>query len=568
MTVTSAPATATGQSSGSPPGMGVLGWARWAWRQLTSMRVALVLLFLLALASVPGSLFPQQSVNPPAVQEWVENNPGLAPWAERLDLFSVYSSPWFSAVYLLLMVSLVGCIVPRMAVHARALRTPPPRAPRRLTRLPASDSVVVTDAPDAVLSRAADVLRGRRYRVVVHAEDSSVSAERGYWREGGNLIFHTSVVVVLLAVAVGTLFGYRGSVLVVQGDGFSNSTIQYDALSLGQRVTPDDLPPFSLTVDEFVMDFVDDGPMAGTPAQFEARVTLVPEPGATPEQRVIGVNEPLSVDGSLVHLLNPGYAPVVTVADPAGDVVFSDAVPFLPQDANFTSTGVVKAEVDPDVGEDIGLQGIFLPTGVIGPEGPVSVSPEPNNPALVFSAWTGDLGLDGGVTQSIYRLDTSGMTQLEGDEGEPFRAALGVGESVELSDGAGTVTFEGYRPWVNLQVGRNAGKEIALVGTILLILGAVVTFAVRRRRVFVRVTPVDRVDPAAGVDPAGGVDLAEGVDPAEWVDPADGGKSAVGLTGSVVVVGGLDKNGSEGLQDEVTSVVSALAAESKEESPR
>ena len=51
--------------------MGIVGWIRWGWRQLTSMRVALILLFLLALASIPGSLFPQRGINPTKVQQYL-----------------------------------------------------------------------------------------------------------------------------------------------------------------------------------------------------------------------------------------------------------------------------------------------------------------------------------------------------------------------------------------------------------------------------------------------------------------------------------------------------------------
>jgi len=53
---------------GRPAGTFGLGeWLTWAWRQLTSMRIALILLFLLALASVPGSMLPQQGNDPAGV---------------------------------------------------------------------------------------------------------------------------------------------------------------------------------------------------------------------------------------------------------------------------------------------------------------------------------------------------------------------------------------------------------------------------------------------------------------------------------------------------------------------
>ena len=95
----------------SPPpsaAYGLLGWLRWGWRQLTSMRTALILLFLLAVASVPGSLLPQQGIDPAAVQQYYASHPGLAPWLARLSLFNVFAAPWFAAVYLLLFLSLAG----------------------------------------------------------------------------------------------------------------------------------------------------------------------------------------------------------------------------------------------------------------------------------------------------------------------------------------------------------------------------------------------------------------------------------------------------------------------------
>lgn len=563
-----APGQASDPESGSgagprqkPPSLGALGLLRWAWRQLTSMRVALVLLFLLAVAAVPGSVFPQRSANPPAVADWIARNPTLAPWAERLDLFEVYTSPWFSAVYLLLMVSLVGCILPRLGVHLRAIRSEPPRPPKYLRRLPAHDGRDVSLPPEEALSRAAASLRRRRYRVAEHPQELALSAERGYLRETGNLVFHVAVVVILLAVAVGALYGYRGSVLVVEGKGFASSPIQYDSLSMGPRVGPSDLPPFALTLDRFALDFVDDGPMAGAAADFEADVTLVPSPGEEPQARQIRVNEPLAVDGALIHLLNPGYAPEVTVRGPDGSVVFSDAVPFLPQDETFTSTGVVKAQVDPAVGEDIGLQGIFLPTATIGPDGPASVFPEPRNPGLVLTAWVGDLGLDDGVTQSVYRLDTDEMTQLETAPGEPFRSALAVGESVDLPDGQGSVTFDGYRTWANLQVGRNAGKEVALLGTILLVGGLLPTLFVRRRRVFVRAESANaEVDPSPGLDAGADLDSRRDLDSSGDLDSGRDLDSSVSKSpATVLVVGGLDRSGGGGMDDEIREILDDVA---------
>ena len=103
----------------SGPGeLGPRELGRWAWRQLTSMRTALVLLLLLALAAIPGSVIPQSGVDALAVTRWKEEHPDLTPIYEKLDLFSVYDSIWFSAIYLLLVLSLVLSLALQVALVA------------------------------------------------------------------------------------------------------------------------------------------------------------------------------------------------------------------------------------------------------------------------------------------------------------------------------------------------------------------------------------------------------------------------------------------------------------------
>ena len=156
-------ATAPPEPPQRPPGAPALTpveLARWTWRQLTSMRTALILLFLLALAAVPGSVVPQEAVDSVRASQWRQQHPTLAPIYEKLGLFHVYDSVWFSAIYILLMVSLVGCFLPRMRIYWRGVRARPPKAPRNLARLPEHASYETDESPEEVLERAHAVLRG------------------------------------------------------------------------------------------------------------------------------------------------------------------------------------------------------------------------------------------------------------------------------------------------------------------------------------------------------------------------------------------------------------------------
>ncbi|GIG30079.1 cytochrome c biogenesis protein ResB [Cellulomonas marina] len=513
-------ASPDGPARPAPVALGVRGWLRWGWRQLTSMRVALLLLMLLAVAAVPGTVFPQNAQDPDRVATYLTDHPTAGPWLDRLGFFDVYSSVWFSAIYLLLMVSLVGCILPRTAVHLRGVRGRPPRTPRRFERFPARGRARTDEDARAVVERAAaDLRRGwawlppvPRHRVDVHDEGAgtwSVSAERGYLRETGNLLFHLALVGLLVSVATGQLLHYRGQELVVQGRGFANAVTNYDTWQQGAAFRAESLVPFTLRLDDFRSSFDADTLQSRS---FAADVTVT-EPGGEPTERTIRVNHPLDVAGAKVYLQGNGYAPEVTVRDATGRVAFSGTVPFLPQDEVYTSRGVVKV---PDVGpgqEQIGLNGFLLPTVERLGEGLVrSVDPQPRDPMLVLSVWTGDLGLDDGVPQNVYELDTTAMTQAVDAEGRPVTLYVQPGQTVDLPDGRGTVTFGALPRFVALDLRYDPALAPVLVFSLLAFAGLAVSLFAPRRRLWLRAGPADDDEPGRTLVLAAG--LARGDDTA------------------------------------------------------
>lgn len=461
-----------------PPEVGLAGLLRWAWYQLTSMRTALALLFLLAVVAVPGSVLPQRGTAPADVDAWLESHPSAGPLLDRLSAFDVYASPWFSAVYLLLFVSLVGCVLPRAARHWRAMRSRPPAAPRHLSRLPAHRAYTTALPPDAVLDAARGQLRAARFRT--EPGTGSVAAEKGYARETGNLVFHLALVGLLVGVALGSLFGTKGQVIVVEGKGFANTLTRYDSFSSGRLADPQRIPPFSFTLADFAATYERSGKQQGAPRSFTADLLVREQPAAAERAVQVAVNEPLVVGSTKAFLVGHGYAVRVTVRDGTGRVVLSDAVPFLPRDKAFTSVGVVKV---PDARPtQLGFQGIFLPTARIDPErGPVSTFPAADSPGLFLSLWTGDLGLDTGKAQSVYQLDTSRMTRSD------LRAMV-PGDTWTLPDGLGEITFDGVSEWASFTVAQDPGKGIALASVVVALLGLMLSLFVPRRRVWVRAT--------------------------------------------------------------------------------
>lgn len=478
---------------GGPPALSPVELARWCWRQLTSMRTALLLLFLLALAAIPGSVIPQDHVDALAASDWKKAHPHLTPIYDRLGMFDVYHSVWFSAIYILLMVSLVGCIVPRLGVYWRGLRSKPPAAPRNLRRLSAHRELALDEDSGAVLDRAAALLRRRRFRTF--RREGAVSAERGYLREAGNLLFHLSVLVVLAGVAIGNLFGYTGSVLVVTGGGFSNSLSQYDNFTPGTLFSTKSLVPFSFKLKDFDVDFITKGHQAGMAHSFVAKLRYRESPDASWRDTDISVNHPLKLHGTNIYLLSHGYAPHITVRDGKGQVVSSGPTIFLPEDDTFKSFGVVKAPDGVDAKgqpEQIGLEGELYPTYAFTMRtGPFSAFPDDKNPVVSMLAYTGDLGLDTGRPQSVYALDKDGLKPIRGANGKKVRVDLNLGQTKTLPDGMGSVTFDGMSRFVKLQVSHKPFDWLALIGMALALAGLLGSLFIRPRRVWVRVQPAE-----------------------------------------------------------------------------
>lgn len=454
--------------------------ARRLWRQLTSMRTALLLLTLLALAAIPGTFIPQRGLDPVKVDSFLARHPHLGPLMNHLSLFDVFGAPWFAAIYLLLFVSLIGCLVPRIRLHAAALRRRPPNAPRHLMRLPVSRQWRTEASAEAVAAAAYRVLKSSRWRVDRRAEADGVvtlAAEKGYLRETGNLVFHVALLLLLVGIALTGLYGYKGTVLVTEGGSFANAREFYDVFEPSRLFSDSQLAPFSFSLKKFTATYQP----SGEPTSFHAYVTYRSSPSAAALPFDVQVNHPLDVDGTKVFLVGHGYSLRISVTNSAGQTVYDGDTPFLPDDSEFTSHGVVKVP-NLGAGKQLGLTGFFYPTEGISPTGGVtSVFPAPRQPVLSLAAWSGDLGLNSGVPQSVYSLPVAKLTNIGVTQLTP-------GRSWRLRDGA-TVRFGGIDQWATFQVAHEPGKRTLLAGAILVIAGLLASLRVRRRRFWLRAVP-------------------------------------------------------------------------------
>ncbi|MDO5663523.1 MAG: cytochrome c biogenesis protein ResB, partial [Brachybacterium sp.] len=162
-----------------------------------------------------------------------------------------------------------------------------------------------------------------------------------------------------------------------------------------------------------------------------------------------------------------------------------------PDDQVYTSMMVLKV---PDAQpEQLGFVGLLLPTAHDGDTGAaISVDPELGNPELQLNSYYGDLGLDDGEPQNVYVLDTEDLTALNSRELEAGGIELTPGETYDLPEDMGSISYEGTVDYIAMDIHYNPAQLYVLGFSLLALTGLVLSLFLRRRRAWVTVTTTEQ----------------------------------------------------------------------------
>ena len=458
-----------------------------AWRTLRSMRTALILLFLLALASVVGSLVPQIPNSPERVASFQVDHPVLGDFYRRAGFFDVFGSWWFALIATLLFVSLVLCLLPRTRAALRSVRQRPLQA-REIDAFPQYAERAVAAEPGAAIAASHRVLRRRRFRVA--RGDGALAAEKGALRELGSLLFHWSFLLLLVGVIYGKGTGFSGRAVVVEGQTWTDGAANYDGDLRTGRFFDGDFTGAGVRL----LGFEDTYRRSGVPMDFVSHLQLLNPDGTSAGTADVRVNHPAEIDGLRVFQFGFGWAPVVEVRE-GSRLLYAGPVPFgqdapppgVPQLA-LPWNGVVKApSLDPGLGVRFTLwpdAGAYVRSRATGQ--PVLMTTA-DHPILFFDTWRGPL-----LDPSPRSLDTTVMRQTgSGLVGEGRTCDLETGDcwrtgTREPARGELTVSFPSLRQYSVLQVTKDAGVPVVLSAAILILLGLLPALYTSRRKVWVR----------------------------------------------------------------------------------
>jgi cytochrome c biogenesis protein len=455
------------------------------WRTLRSMRTALILLLLLALASVAGSLVPQWPNSPERVVRYQLDHPLIGALYDRLGLFDVFGSWWFALIAVLLFVSLVACLVPRTRAAFRSIRQQPVQA-REIDAFRLYEERVVSGDPSRVIDGSRHILRRRFFRVARDGEGRpALAAEKGTLREVGSLLFHWAFLLIVIGVIYGKGTGFTGKAVVVEGKTWVDAQANYDGQIRTGRFFDGNFTGIGI----HLRGFEDTYRRTGQPMDFVSHVDLLDPQGSLVDKADIRVNHPASIDGLDIYQYGFGWAPVVEVRQD-GELIASEPITFVQDTAPpgvpqlaMPWHGVLKlTSLDPQVGITLELwpdSRAFLQLQQTGQPIPMLQAFEP---FMRFSVYRGDL-----VDPSPLGLDTAGLRR-------GARGIVGAGQTVDLRTGravAGnapglTMSFPQLRQYSVLQVSRDRGVPMVFLAAILVLLGLLPALYTSRRKVWVR----------------------------------------------------------------------------------
>jgi cytochrome c biogenesis protein len=415
------------------------------WRLLTSVDFAVAQIIVLALLAVVGMTIKQlpdfafrsagdYATAMDAIHARYDQllGPGLVDILERLSVFAMFRSVWFSAGLTLLVISIVVCTLdrtPRLWRGVSEIRVAQPE-PFFDPRLPdrAAMSGVSADG-------VRDVLRRNRFKVREATGDDGATylyGDRHQYTKMATLFTHTGLVLFLVAAAVTSRLGDEQGLVVPEGDSLTVQPIGTPGLLLVKN-----------------LDFEAPGFETGQASDFTTDLAVFRD-GEQIARKTIRVNDPLSIAGYTFHQNGFGPAPHLVVLDAAGKPLWDGAVP-LTDSAEDRPYGIL-----PVPGRDLGLQLLLdrRPDGA----GRLVVLP--------------------------YRM-------VEGSDGTTVPqnypgAEMGIGET-RVSDDLGlSITLTSVSEYTLLIAKHDPGQGLIWLAFASLIAGITISFYLPRRRVWTR----------------------------------------------------------------------------------
>lgn len=270
------------------------------WAFLSSIRLTIILLIILALASVIGTLVPQRE---DAVEFARRISPELFSLLSTLDIFDMYHSTWFRLLIGFLALNLTVCSIDRFPrTWKRFSALPRPDRQKPFEDLPQERSFVVRAERKSAAASVVEYLKGRYKRIRTKETESAhfIYGEKGRFSHFGVYLVHLSILIIIIGGLLGSFLGFEAYVNIAEGE-------KTRTVILRNTMKPLDLG-FEVRCDRFFVDFYRNG----APKEYRSDLTFLLG-GQEVEKASALVNHPVHFRGITFYQSSYGVIPKVRI---------------------------------------------------------------------------------------------------------------------------------------------------------------------------------------------------------------------------------------------------------------
>jgi len=424
-----------------------------AWRFLSSVKLAIFTLIILALSSIIGTIVEQQAEpakNITLLAKFFGDSaaPAVYNVFAKLGFMDMYHSWWFLSLLLLFSINLIVCTLDRFPTTLRLVRTPlGPLAENVLRTLPVKKELKFKTSLNIVKDEIANIMNLSKYRVLEANKDDAIQlySQKGKYARFGVYIVHLSIILILLGAIIGVRFGFGGFLNLPEGQ---ESDVAYTS---GGKEIP---LGFSVKCNWYDTKYYEGMDM---PQDFKSELVVM-DGGREVLKKVIEVNSPLTYKGITFYQSSYGMVPNAT-----GYFVL-----------NITPSGGNSNIIWLKAGESFDIPG----TGTRGTI--VNFSP-----ALTQDKRTGALMTyaENMVNPAVaIRFDGPGQQQFTGWilKRYPDTGILSGGHKVELVDYWGV-------EYTGLQVSKDPGVWLIYIACIIMAIGLYIAFFMSHKKLWINI---------------------------------------------------------------------------------
>ena len=389
---------------------------------LSSMKVGLILLILLAVISSLGSFIPQKEEPGVYFGEYGET---IGEMILTLGLDNIFEVWWFVGLIVLVCANLLFCNFKRLpSIYKRAFKPEKVTSKKKIKSFTNSADIEAGFPEEQAVNKVQNDLKQLNYKAEVKENDEGekiIFAEKGRFSYLGSFLTHISILIIVVGFAYGNYVGFEDFVSGVPGE-----------------VVEVEKADFDLRVDDFEIDYRDDYSVE----QYNSTLTVLEEEQEIKQEKIY-VNRPLRYDGINFYQSTHGWTAKLTVES---------------QDNNFQDTLRMYEGGHfhyPQKNKVVYFHS-FYPDYDVGIDGPINVSPKPNNPHFIWLLYVDN--------------------QME----DMFVSA--PGEAIEYRDTM--FKFHDYSQYTGLRVVHDPGVPVFIAGSILMLVGLILSFYLYPRRVW------------------------------------------------------------------------------------